>query len=401
MPRLTQTRAERATLPPPEKKQDFVWCSEIRGFGCRLLSSGVRSWVVQVRYQHRLMRITLGPVGTLPFEGPPDHPGAADLARIALNAARRGEDPRVAIGRAKHPAGISLAAIWDAYVKAGHPLLGKVGGAKRASSIKTETYRWNKHFANKIAHEPPANFDDVRVQRWLDGIKGVGAKSHSLIHLKGLLSFGASRGMCDRHKITLTATPSRRIQNFLKADELKRLDAALIDLAREQPARMLGFNALRLLLHTGCRKSEVLTLRWTDVDLDHRVLHLEHDKASGAERGRDVILSDAAVDVLRSLPRLARGGHVFFGRRRQGHLVDLEYFWAQGLKRAKLKRIRIHDLRHSHASLLIANGTSLYVAGKLLGHRSSRTTERYSHLAQETLRAEIDKAAEALVLSGD
>ena len=171
MPRLTETRATRATLPRPEKKQDFIWCSEVRGFGCRLLASGVRSWVVQVRYQHKVLRITLGPVGTLPFEGPPDNPGAVDLARIALNAARRGEDPRVAIGRAKHPAGISLGEIWDAYAKAGHPLLNKVGGTKRASSVKTEGYRWNKHFANKIAHEPPGNFDDVRTQRWLDTIK--------------------------------------------------------------------------------------------------------------------------------------------------------------------------------------------------------------------------------------
>ena len=202
--------------------------------------------------------------------------------------------------------------------------------------------------------------------------------------------------MCDRHNITLTATPSRRIQNFLKASELKRLDAALIDLAREQPERMLGFAALRLLLHTGCRKSEVLTLTWSTVDLDHRVIHLERDKASGEERGRDVVLSDVAVEVLRGLPRLARGGFVFFGRRRQGHLVDLEYFWAQGLKRARLKRVRIHDLRHSHASLLIANGTSLYVTGKMLGHKSSKTTERYGHLAQEAVRAAIDKAAEAL-----
>ena len=87
---------------------------------------------------------------------------------------------------------------------------------------------------------------------------------------------------------------------------------------------------------------------------------------------------------------------VFPGRRREGHLIDLEFFWEAALKRAKLRRIRIHDLRHSHASLLIANGTSLYVCGKLLGHKSTRTTERYGHLANETLRAEIDKAGGAL-----
>src|SRR6187200_858055 len=99
MPRLTETRALRTSLP--QDGQRLIWCSEISGFGCRILPSGVRSWVVQLRYQGKGHRITLGPVGVLPYEGPPHAPGAADLARLALNAARRGEDPKLAIGRAK------------------------------------------------------------------------------------------------------------------------------------------------------------------------------------------------------------------------------------------------------------------------------------------------------------
>src|SRR5262252_7392667 len=86
MARLTETRAQRQTLP--QSGQDFLWCSEIGGFGCRLLPSGVRSWVVQLRYNGKVHRITLGKVGTLQFEGPTHAPGAVDLAKIALNAAR-------------------------------------------------------------------------------------------------------------------------------------------------------------------------------------------------------------------------------------------------------------------------------------------------------------------------
>src|SRR5262247_2229398 len=92
MARLTESRAQRQTLP--QSSQDFLWCSEVGGFGCRVMPSGVRSWVVQLRYGGKVHRITLGKVGVLPFEGPPDHPGAADLARIAINAARRSENPR-------------------------------------------------------------------------------------------------------------------------------------------------------------------------------------------------------------------------------------------------------------------------------------------------------------------
>jgi integrase len=109
--------------------------------------------------------------------------------------------------------------------------------------------------------------------------------------------------------------------------------------------------------------------------------------------GRDVYLSDAAVGILRSLPRLARGGWVFPGGRRDGHLIDLEYFFATALARAKLRRIRIHDLRHSFASAAIGSGVALYSVGKLLGHRSSKTTERYAHLSAEAQREALQRAA--------
>ncbi len=87
---------------------------------------------------------------------------------------------------------------------------------------------------------------------------------------------------------------------------------------------------------------------------------------------------------------------MFFGRRRDGHLVQLEYFWEQALERAKLRRIRIHDLRHSFASVAIGRGTSIYTVGKLLGHKSSRTTERYAHLSAEAAREALDNVADAL-----
>ena len=98
-------------------------------------------------------------------------------------------------------------------------------------------------------------------------------------------------------------------------------------------------------------------------------------------------------EVLRGLPRLARGGYVFFGKRRDGHLVDLEYFWEQALERAKLRHIRIHDLRHSYAASHVASGTSLHVIGKLLGHRDPKTSARYAHLSREAAMEAVDRVA--------
>ena len=278
--------------------------------------------------------------------------------------------------------------MWAAYKAAGYPLANAIG-VKRASSIKVDTYRWHGHF-ERIAGDSASAFDDPRTRRWLDTIAGLGAQSHALVMLKSLISFGASRALCEPHKITLKARPSREVQNFLKPEQLKRLDAALIDLIAEQPERIVGFSAIRLMLHTGMRKGEVRELSWDDVDLEGRILHLQRDKSSGENVGRDVQLTDAAVQLLRSLPRMAHTDWVFFGRQRDSHIVDLERYWSAALERAGIRRVRMHDLRHSFASLAIANGISLYTVGKLLGHRDLKSTARYSHLSAEAQREASD-----------
>jgi integrase len=125
------------------------------------------------------------------------------------------------------------------------------------------------------------------------------------------------------------------------------------------------------------------------VDIAAKTLKLERDKAS--LDGRTVMLSDTAVAILESLPRLARCPWVFPGRRRDGHLIDLEFHWRQALERAGLRHIRLHDLRHSYAAASVSSGISLYTTGKLLGHRSSRTAERYSHLSPQAQREAADR----------
>jgi integrase len=358
------------------------------------------SWIVQLRFHGKNQRITLGRVGTLPFEGPPERPGARDLAIVALNAARRGINPQEAIGQATAPQGATLGAIWTAYVKAGHPLLSGTG-CKRPTSIESDGYVWKAH-VSKLAGEPAAAIDTRCVQRFLDTIFGYGARAHALILTRTLLTFARSRGLADTKVIDLRARPSRQVQNFLKPAELAHLDAMLATLAAERPMQQLGFVALRVMLHTGMRKTEVLSLQWRHVDLDHRVIHLPRDKTSDV--GRDVLLSDTVVEILESLPRLASSGYVFFATRkgRNGKLLfSIQYPWRQALRRAGLRHVRPHDLRHSFAATAIASGISLYTTGKLLGHKHARTSERYAHLSCEAQREALDKVAAAIGANGE
>jgi hypothetical protein len=147
MTRLTESRAVRAKLP--QSGQQFMWCSEIAGFGVRL-TPGSRSWIIQCRVHDKSIRLTLGHVGTLPFEGPPRSPGTRDLALAALNGARRGENPRVIIGRARQPSGITLKEVWAAYEEAGFPKL-KRQGKKRETTIRSDRLRYGLYLENSLA----------------------------------------------------------------------------------------------------------------------------------------------------------------------------------------------------------------------------------------------------------
>src|SRR3954447_7821244 len=158
MPKLTQTRAERAPLP--DHGQRFLWCSEIKGFGCRL-TAGSRSWIVQPPYGKK-PRITLGAVNALPLEAPEGKPNARDMARAAITAARAGRDPRQAL--APDPTSITLAQVWAQYQAAGFP---KANSAvrKRPVTVRADKYRWGAHFAKSIAHETVEAIDAARATR--------------------------------------------------------------------------------------------------------------------------------------------------------------------------------------------------------------------------------------------
>ncbi|MCA3562346.1 MAG: site-specific integrase [Aestuariivirga sp.] len=388
MARLTDTRATR--LRTPEKGQAFEWCSEVRGFGVRL-TPGAKSYIVQFRAGGRSQRMTLGRVGVLPFEGPPDRPGARDLAIAALNAARRGEDPSQAVGRARHGDGVTMNAVWDEYKKAGFPKLRGVG-RKRDSTIARDEARYDLLIRPSIGKERVEKIDTARVRRWLDDIPTEGQRSHALVMLKSLLNFAGTRGFSKIQPIDVKPTKSREVQNFYRPEEIALLDRALVDLIAEKPSQRLAFSALRLLIATGARLGEITSLRWAAVDLERRVVQLERDKTS--DNRRDILLTAEAVTVLKALPRTA-SPFVFFSDSAAGHIMDLKKAWLSALSRAKLRRLRLHDLRHSFASAAIRQGVSLYVVGKLLGHRQATTTQRYAHLEQEVARDALDKIAKA------
>ena len=142
---------------------------------------------------------------------------------------------------------------------------------------------------------------------------------------------------------------------------------------------------VRLLTLTGARKGEVLSATWDQFDFERGVwtkpsLHTKE------KRTEHIPLEAAAVDLLTSMKRGATGQYLFPGRVSGEHLKDVERFWEDVCRKAKISNAWINDLRHTYASHLASSGLSLPLTGKLLGHTQPGTTARYAHFADSPLR---------------
>ena len=187
---------------------------------------------------------------------------------------------------------------------------------------------------------------------------------------------------------------SRSCERFLSEQEFRRLGRVLSEVETDGKVSRSGVAALRLLMLTGCRRNEILTLRWEDVDLEIREVRLR-DAKTGA---RQVALSPAAMKVLAALPRKVDNPWVIAGPEAGRHLSNLNSPWLVVRKRAGLEDVWIHDLRHSFASRALALGESLTMIGKLLGHRQVQTTARYAHLARESVKTSAARVVESIAV---
>jgi integrase len=185
--------------------------------------------------------------------------------------------------------------------------------------------------------------------------------------------------------------PERKMERFLSAAEMASLGTALkASEDREENPYLIA--AIRLLALTGARRSEILTARWEYVDREHGALRLP-DSKSGA---KVVPLGAPALAVLDALPALAGNPYILPGHVRGQHLVNVDKFWRVLRKAADIRGCRLHDLRHSFASVGAASGDSLLLLGKLLGHSQPQTNAKYSHLANDPVRAAADRISGAI-----
>lgn len=211
---------------------------------------------------------------------------------------------------------------------------------------------------------------------------GKGTASRTVGFLGAILAFAVQREIRPDNPVRgVKRFRSRSCDRFLSETELARLGQVLSE-AENAGVNRFAIAAIRLLTLTGCRKNEILSLQWKWVNLERGVLRLPDSKTGE----KTAYLGAAATDLLRRLDRREGCAYVFPSDRGDGHFIALQGIWSDLRAMAELDDVRLHDLRHSFASFAAAEGTSLLIIGKLLGHKNSLTTARYAHLADDPLR---------------
>ena len=199
----------------------------------------------------------------------------------------------------------------------------------------------------------------------------------SLAERKGLIQPGCSP--CDGVRPLKIVTQKA---TFLSREQAAKLKKALQKFLKEGPVQ--AAMVVLLLLLTGARKREILHARWENVHLDMNLLIVPLSKSNKA---RHIVLSSEVVELFRTIPRQGDSPWVFPGLKPDKPLSDVFHFWKKLRSELGFDHVRIHDLRHTYASLLVNEGHSLYEVQRLLGHSDPRTTMRYAHLGQTALLA--------------
>ncbi len=378
----------------PGKRDTFLWDTEVMGLGLKVTPAGNRIYILQYRIGGRLRRYTIGKHGS-----PWTPEEARDEAIRLRGLIAVGTDPAEEKGKARGE--LNVAALCDLYLSEGCT-------TKKPSTVATDTSRIERHIKPLLGRRSVKSITRADVERFMQDVAagktatnvktgfrgraivtgGKGAARECVVLLGSIFTFAVNRGLRDDNPAwRIKKYQARTMERFLSAAELAQLGDAL-STAHHEGENQFAVAAIRLLVLTGARKPEILTLKWEHVDMERGCLRLP-DSKTGA---KVIPLGAAALEALSEIPRIEGNPYVLPGLEGR-HFVGLQKTWERLRERAGLEDVRLHDLRHSFASVAVAGGDSLYLVGKVLGHQQARTTERYAHLADDPLKAVADKTA--------
>ena len=240
---------------------------------------------------------------------------------------------------------------------------------------------------------PLSRIDRRSVHLWFDRYSATapGGANRTLDVLVQIMNHARVHGHIESNPASgIRRNPRRRLHRFLSRDETRRLHAELDRLVVERPARAAQADIIRLLCHTGCRCSEIRTLRWCEVGTG--TLNLADSKTGP----RKVYLNSEAERIIARQPRTG-SDHVFPSSCDPTLPVSRSmHLWFTLRKRAGIEDVRLHDLRHTFASYAVMRGVPLPTVAKLLGHRNVSMTLRYAHVSDRETEAAAERIGAAI-----
>ena len=365
----------------------IFWDPALTGFGLRVYPSGAKVFLAQGRGPGGgSRRVTLGRHGAISVDEA-RRQAALVLARIGSGTAPAPGAAREGPGRA----GPTLADLAERYLRE------HVAARCKASTARGYRKVIRRHLLPALGEVPIAALAREHVAELHHRLRATPAAANEAVSvLSRMLNRAEAWDLlpAGTNPCRFVARyRTRRPERFLTGEEFRRLGAALDALEAQGRIPAHPAAALRLLMLTGCRSGEILTLRWDEVHLRPRELRLRDSKTGP----RVIPLSPSAVAVLKRVPRAAGNPWVIAGRKPGTHLSHLSYYWYRVRERAGVDDgVRVHDLRHSFASRALALGESLSMIGKLLGHTKIQTTARYAHLARDSVKESAARVAASI-----
>lgn len=411
-PKLTKTVVD--ALHPRDR--DYVtWCGQLAGFGVRTRPTGRKSYIAQYDFHGRTRKVTIGTHGAMTTDQ------ARDKARAVLANAQLGVDE--AETKARRRAEMTVAELCNEYLTEGCD-------KKKDSTIATDKGRIARHIKPLLGTKKISDVSRGDIERFMRAVAtgktakvltneegnrvavtgGKGTATRTVRLLGGIFSYAVKHGYIDANpragvqlyadnkgKRYLSSAEFQQLGDTLREAETSGLPWQFNEGVKEKHRPKKAENqrevisphaiaAIRLLMLTGCRLSEVLNLQWGDVDFNRGLLDLS-DSKTGA---KEVLLGAAALKVLADVPRIKGNPYVIAGDTKDKPRSDLKRPWKRITTHAGLQDLRLHDLRHSFASVGVGSGMGLPIIGKLLGHASPSTTARYAHIAEDASRRALN-----------
>ncbi|MBX3576357.1 MAG: tyrosine-type recombinase/integrase [Rhizobiaceae bacterium] len=387
--KLTKTSIETAIA---QRLPVILWDTTTKGFGAKVSDRGICSFIVQYRLpggrRGRTRRVTIGRFG-----GPWTVELARQRAKEILGEAVLGSDP--ADKKAKLGRTVTVSQLCDRYLSEGT-------ATKKASTLRSDRGRINRHIKVLLGNKLITEITRTDVRRFLKDVSegktavvektgfrgkavvrgGKGTATRTVGLLGGIFSFAVDDGLIVTNPVTgVERHKDRRNQRFLTLDDIRTLGEAL-RVEEENGANPEAIAIVKLLLLTGARRGEVEGLKWSEVDFARSYLCLE-DSKTGQKLVR---LSEPALAILRNQHvRSSSSPWVFPSRNGLTHFSGTRKIWLRVIGRTNFSGLRIHDLRHSFATIGVELTKSLPHMSGLLGHGNYSTTQQYLHLLDDSL----------------